>query len=1080
MRKVVLAAASGLLILAVVVVSAVAARRSAADRAHSFYLSAMDHRARFDGDGMIRDLRAAWTADPSYVPAISEAVAYYLRSESPMTKPLVEEIDSLAAAQDDPALGTCLRALLTLDRAWTPIDLPPQVSEPAGICLADYQLQRQPRRGEEQERVALARALWRRHPDTFYYATILADALWRTQAWEEVDAVAFQMSDQRRHPFVRIVGYTTRRARLHDLGRHEEAERLEREADAVTKRSGAAAVRLEYLSGSVDNHAAMLRESGGDSSVATHARSAITAAREEMTLLAMRADWWTATRFRVFEAERLLDNGELTASLREWNTLARLADSVGAPALQARVLVRRGRTLVKLGRTAEAERDLLAGRAAARRADYLRYQYEAEHNLLHLYEAAPARDEEARRAGEAFVALTRLAEALPVRLMSHRDLAQFHLRRGDRERARAHFETVVAYTDSLAGYDYWAGEYFELIGDLDRAEAYYRGPESDLAASVTRANGGLARLAEAIGDFDRAVHYARVHDEAQEVGLNPEIAPLLPGVLARHGRWREAAAALAPARDRANRRGQVAAWATLTGELGVLELRQGDLSAAAALSDSAAVAATQVAAASVAVRAGAIAGLARVRMGGAEHAPGLNGIRTAFATANRMRIPQLEAEIAGLYGEAVAAQGKPRTALLVLERAANLNDSIALSLSLDPARAGFRAAQTHVSNTALAVVLSRAAEPWAREEYFSWSVRRKNRGLMDRGGATPARSLKSIQRSLGPSEAVIDYGVLDSAVAALVLTDNGAMLLRLPVGADTLRAWVEALLSRLAPRVGTQVDTARSFFDRSLAHRLYAVLLAPLEPILEDRTRLTIVADGPLHLLPFDALVVAPPPQMSYVLDRYTVTVAPTLALSAGPGPRLQAGPVVAVAGPGVEGVADELSAMLEGFGTRDVAVLQGDRATETEVRRHTPVAGLLHFAAHARPNDAEPSFARLSLVSADGDDGRLHAYEIEGLRLEGTIVVLSACETGAGRLLAGEGVLSLSRAFLRAGASGTVATLWPVGPATTDLMGAFYSALARGEAPAAALREAKIALRRGRWASPFHWAGFTLVTQRN
>jgi CHAT domain-containing protein len=171
---------------------------------------------------------------------------------------------------------------------------------------------------------------------------------------------------------------------------------------------------------------------------------------------------------------------------------------------------------------------------------------------------------------------------------------------------------------------------------------------------------------------------------------------------------------------------------------------------------------------------------------------------------------------------------------------------------------------------------------------------------------------------------------------------------------------------------------------------------------------------------------------------------------------------------------------MLEGFGTRDVAVLQGDRATETEVRRHTPVAGLLHFAAHARPNDAEPSFARLSLVSADGDDGRLHAYEIEGLRLEGTIVVLSACETGAGRLLAGEGVLSLSRAFLRAGASGTVATLWPVGPATTDLMGAFYSALARGEAPAAALREAKIALRRGRWASPFHWAGFTLVTQRN
>jgi CHAT domain-containing protein len=99
-------------------------------------------------------------------------------------------------------------------------------------------------------------------------------------------------------------------------------------------------------------------------------------------------------------------------------------------------------------------------------------------------------------------------------------------------------------------------------------------------------------------------------------------------------------------------------------------------------------------------------------------------------------------------------------------------------------------------------------------------------------------------------------------------------------------------------------------------------------------------------------------------------------------------------------------------------------------------------------------------------------------LHLPGTLVVLSACETGAGRLLAGEGVLSLSRAFLRAGASGTVATLWPVGPATADLMGAFYPALARGEAPAAALRQAKLVLRQGEWASPFHWAGFTLVAR--
>jgi len=76
------------------------------------------------------------------------------------------------------------------------------------------------------------------------------------------------------------------------------------------------------------------------------------------------------------------------------------------------------------------------------------------------------------------------------------------------------------------------------------------------------------------------------------------------------------------------------------------------------------------------------------------------------------------------------------------------------------------------------------------------------------------------------------------------------------------------------------------------------------------------------------------------------------------------------------------------------------------------------------------------------------------------------------------EGVLSLSRAFLRAGAGGTVVTLWPVGPATAELMQAFYHALARGAPPAAALREAKLGLRRGAWSNPFHWAPFELVTR--
>jgi tetratricopeptide (TPR) repeat protein len=358
--------------------------------------------------------------------------------------------------------------------------------------------------------------------------------------------------------------------------------RIEREAEVEMNRSGDG-VRLAYVFSLYAHHAAFLREWGGDSTLAAHARTVMAATEREMSALVPRAGRLTATRLRLLRATRLLDNGELAASLQEWNGLVRLADSVGAPELQAHVWVRRGRTLVKLGRTAEAERNLLVGRGFARRANHLQWQYEAEHNLLHLHEAT-GRDAEARRAGEAFVSLTQRTGLKAVQLMAHHDLAWFHLRRAGRERARPHFEAVLAYTDSMEGYDFWAGEYFELTGDLDRAEAYYRrsGVESD-----ARAYAGLVRLAEATGDLDRAIRYAHAYDETVESSGVPEFAPLLPGILARHGRLAEAVGELARARERAAGQGQAAAWATLSVELAQLELGLGNTNRATIIADSA-------------------------------------------------------------------------------------------------------------------------------------------------------------------------------------------------------------------------------------------------------------------------------------------------------------------------------------------------------------------------------------------------------------------------------------------------------------------------------------------------------------
>jgi CHAT domain-containing protein len=115
-------------------------------------------------------------------------------------------------------------------------------------------------------------------------------------------------------------------------------------------------------------------------------------------------------------------------------------------------------------------------------------------------------------------------------------------------------------------------------------------------------------------------------------------------------------------------------------------------------------------------------------------------------------------------------------------------------------------------------------------------------------------------------------------------------------------------------------------------------------------------------------------------------------------------------------------------------------------------------------------------------DDGRLEVHEVFGLRLRARLVVLSACQTGLGAgaladVPAGDDWVGLIQAFLFAGASNVMATLWPVQDrATADLMTRFYTALVAGRPEAEALAEAQRAmLSNTATAHPFYWAGFTM-----
>jgi CHAT domain-containing protein len=142
----------------------------------------------------------------------------------------------------------------------------------------------------------------------------------------------------------------------------------------------------------------------------------------------------------------------------------------------------------------------------------------------------------------------------------------------------------------------------------------------------------------------------------------------------------------------------------------------------------------------------------------------------------------------------------------------------------------------------------------------------------------------------------------------------------------------------------------------------------------------------------------------------------------------------------------------------------------------------ILHFATHGIINDKHPerSGIVLSLVDANGNDqsGFLRLSDVYKLKLNSDLIVLSACRSGLGKQVSGEGFVGLTRGFMSGGARSVVASLWKVDDeATAELMNQFYQAMLSEELPpAAALQKAKQAMQRHqRWHRPYYWAAFVL-----
>lgn len=393
---------------------------------------------------------------------------------------------------------------------------------------------------------------------------------------------------------------------------------------------------------------------------------------------------------------------------------------------------------------------------------------------------------------------------------------------------------------------------------------------------------------------------------------------------------------------------------------------------------------------------------------------------------------------------------------------------VSLRRALDAALARLWDVEGRERDAVLAEIARLRADA-AERDHAAWA---------SRGGAPSSRpppTFADLQAALLPDEALVSVQLPQSVgpvgdlppAWAWVVTVGGVQRIEVPPR-WVLEPQVRGLVAAARARDGSEQGP-----DAAFARGLLDPVLAALPPGVR---RLWWIPDGPLHALPLGWL---PGPDGAPLEARYPVTVAPSARhlVAARSAPRRAPSASVVFAAPAgpdrvaLPAAAREAEAVIAAVPGR---IHSAEAATEAELvaALQDPSVGLVHVAAHAMVDPAHPERSRIQLA---GDDA-LTAGEIASLRVPGTVVVLSACATAAGRELVGEGPMGLSRALLDAGAGAVVATAWPMRDKDAGaFFEAFYAAMGEGNDVGEAVARAR-AVRRAAGAPAEAWAGVTVM----
>lgn len=354
-------------------------------------------------------------------------------------------------------------------------------------------------------------------------------------------------------------------------------------------------------------------------------------------------------------------------------------------------------------------------------------------------------------------------------------------------------------------------------------------------------------------------------------------------------------------------------------------------------------------------------------------------------------------------------------------------------------------------------------------------------------------SLVTIQQQLEPQTVLLEYFYTDTLLYLVEIRNTTSQIYRFRLSDDfvqILDSWQEHLQN---PALTSAIEL------ENIAHQVYAQII-PQHLLTDTIQSLLVIPDGPLTKVPFELLCseskdVMDYRALSYLLKRFNVRYAyaawtllektdaqTTDKYWGGFAPSYQsAGPNDQLASRGP----DDQSASLSGAEAEVLQIakqMQGDsymgqRASKANFLKQANAFKVLHLALHAYTLEDRPLYSGLIFGEA-GKQDTLLLHEIYPLHLKSEMTVLSACNTGVGQSIKGEGSLSLAHAFAYAGCPSVVMSLWPVNDQSTqDLMEAFYEELKLEQSKSIAMQKARLRyLEEHDLTHPYYWGAFVTI----